>query len=69
MKITGPLTDKNAAQVLAVFALSPWSREQFQQSSKPFKFNLGALEQQLKAAAAPKKPAHTSAQPKKGKKR
>lgn len=56
------LSDDTAAVVLALSAISDHDRVGFLQSVKPFKFNLGSIEQKFKAeqkkaekaAAAPK---------------
>lgn len=52
---TGPVTAKNLGQVLAlaiVYSYDIFSRETFLRAVKPFKFNLGHVEQAEKPAAA-----------------
>lgn len=46
------LTDKTAAQVLCLSVIATHDRPAFLAAVKPFKFNLGHVEQQLKAEAA-----------------
>jgi hypothetical protein len=45
------LTDKTATQVLALSTVVTYDRSDFLRSVQPYKFNLGHVEQQLKAAA------------------
>lgn len=61
-KLTGPVTSENLGQALAVSLLRTYNRQMFLEAVKPFKFNLGAVEQAEKkrtttAAARPKAPA------------
>jgi len=70
-KLTGPITDKNIGQAVALCVViegGTHDRAAFLRSVKPFKFNLGVVEQAEKAAPAPKadKPAKAA---KAGKKR
>lgn len=45
------LRDKTAAQMLACSTVRTWTRADFLRTVKPFKFNLGTVEQQLKTEA------------------